>query len=204
MHRRSMFFGMGVGILAMVAITFVAYTIQRTVYLNENNRLTALLEAAEITPEPPPVDSNYVIDRARSLGMVFPDEVQMEVAAHFPETTGGDEVQYVYNSYDGYGEEYYEPYEEPYEEQPETPADPDPTPAPEEIENLQWRIIIPEGVTATQVAEEFGEKGVVGNTDEFLQFLIDNGYATQIQAGTFYLPGYASFEEIVNIIVYGN
>ena len=201
MHRRSMFFGMGVGILAMVAITFVAYTIQRTVYLNENNRLTALLEAAEITPEPPPVDSNYVIDRARSLGMVFPDEVQMEVAAHLE--TVGDEVQYVYNSYAGYGEEYYEPYEEPYEEQPEAPADPDPTPAPPVTDYLPWRMTIPEGITASQVAFEFGYMGVVENGDEFLRFLVDNGYSTSIQAGSFEVPRGASFQEIVNIIVYG-
>ena len=206
MHRRSMFFGMGVGILAMVAITFVAYTVQRTVYLNENTRLTALLEAAEITPEPQSVDSYYVINRARNLGMVFPDEVQTEVAAHFPEPAVGDEVQYVYNSYADYPEEYYgPPYEEPYEEQPADPhPTPEPTPEPLVAAYPPWSFTIREGVTASQVAFEFGYVGVVEDGDEFLRFLVDNSYSTSILAGSFEVPRGATFEEIVNIIVYGN
>ena len=203
MHRRSMFFGMGIGILAMVAITFVAYTVQRTAYLNENTRLTALLEAAEIAPEQRPVDSYYVIDRARSIGMVFPDEVQPETVLNFDEPIGGDEAQYVYNSYEDHTGYY-----EPYEEQPETPIEPEPEPEPTEAlpiaDYLPWRMTIPEGITASQVATEFGYRGVVENADEFLQFLIDNDYATSIQAGTFEVPRNASFQQIVNIIVYGH
>ena len=36
MHRKSVFFGVGCGILLMVAISFVTYIVQRAAHINEN------------------------------------------------------------------------------------------------------------------------------------------------------------------------
>jgi hypothetical protein len=200
-----MFFGMGIGILAMVAISFVTYIVQRTVYLNEHARLAALLEEHEAAAANP-VDSLYVIDRARSLGMVFLDEIEPETVLHASNPIGDEYTDQVYNAYyaydDGY-EDYTEP-DEPDVTPPEGPAvQAMPQPTPEGTRQI-WRAIIPDGITASHVASEFALRGLVDDADDFLQFLVDRGYQFSVLAGTHDVPRGASFEEIANIIVHGN
>ena len=206
MHKRSMFFGLGIGILAMVAISFVTYTVQRTSYLNEQARLIAMVEELEAAPVAVPVDTDYVVNRARGIGMVFPDEVEPEIIFYFPDSVyADDEDEHAYSSnvsYSGVNDN------ASYEEaaQSETQVMPTPHPSSPALVYTPTHVgmLILPGLTASEAANYFEQMGLVDNANEFSQFLIDNGYSTSIQAGYHIVPRGASFWEIVDIIVYGN
>ncbi|MCL2572993.1 MAG: hypothetical protein FWE34_00395 [Defluviitaleaceae bacterium] len=221
MHRKSMVFGIGIGILVMVAVSFVTYIVQRAAHLNENANLVAMvheqennisfLEALAAENQGTIVDAYYVIDRARDIGMVFPAEIEPQVIVYTPESVEDEDVEEVYNSYDDIDEPDEPDLQEPDDDdqaeqqeivdtnQPDTHvavAQPD--------ENMHPPFIISSGVTASEVSSFFEQGSIVESGDDFLQFLINNGYATSILAGSHAVPRGASFEEIVNIIVYGN
>jgi len=195
MHKKSVLFGMGIGILMMVAVTFVTYIVQRAAYLNENTRLMAMVDELEAAPVVgSPVDSEYIVIRARSIGMVFPDEVEPETVTVYVEQNGQqNDNGYISNDLPD------EPEEQDYI--PEQTPEPSPTATPVQ---QGWGITILSGITASEVASEFEYRGLVENGDEFLQFLIDRGYETRIQIGYFEVPLDANFDQIVNIIIYGN
>jgi len=203
MHKKSMFFGMGIGILAMVAVSFVTYIVQRTAHLNENTQLMAMVEELEAATPAGSVDSYYVIDRARSIGMVFPDEIDPQIVLYFPDPIDGDEAEYVYNAGAGMESDIEPPEELDAQATPEPTSTPEPTPSPTALYNAV-RMTISPGLTATQAAVYFEQMGLVDSAEEFSQFLIDNGYQTSILAGYFEVPRGSTFQEIVNIIVYGN
>jgi len=203
MHKKSIFFGIGIGILAMVAITFVAYIVQRAAHVNENIRLVALLEAAETAPPGNngeiAVDSYYVIDRARDMGMVFPNEIMPDATWHNEGPTGGYttengayDAEYVYNPNAGY-----ENNGGTNGHHPDLPQQ-----TTEAAQNAIGMMISP-GLTASEAAIYFEQMGLVDSADEFSQFLIEHSYATSIRAGYHIVPRGSSFEAIVDIIVYG-
>ncbi|MCL2376856.1 MAG: hypothetical protein FWC76_05600 [Defluviitaleaceae bacterium] len=190
MHKRSVFFGVGIGILVMVVVAFGTYIVQRAAHTSETNRLVALLEEHyHIVPSE--VDYDYVIDRAREFGMVFPAEIETPVDVE-PINAQNDQTDH---------ETIDEPIadEEPVEELIEEP-EPTPTPAPREY----IRMTISAGISAARAAPYFEASGLVENAEDFLEFLINNGYEHSIRAGVFSIPEGASYHEIVNIIVHGN
>ena len=145
-----------------------------------------------------PVDYDYIIDRARDMGMVFRDEIEPEIIVQFvepDEPAHNDDTTYA---------EPDEPYDEPIEPTPQPTSTPA-SPAASEPFYTQTHVgmFIRSGLTASQAAAYFENMGLVGSADEFSQYLIDNGYAHSIRAGHHIVPRGASFQDIVNIIVYG-
>jgi hypothetical protein len=201
MHKKSMFFGIGVGILVMVAVSFVTYTVQRASYLNEQARLMAMVEDLEARPQAAPVDTIYVVNRARDIGMVFPDEIEPEIVIYIPEP---DEAQHLHNVNAGNGD--YDDPVPPEEARPEAQVEPTPSPDSPALVYTPTHVgmLIRPGLTASEAAFYFEEMGLVDDANEFSQYLIDNGYSTSIRAGYHIVPRGVGFRDIVNIIVYGN
>lgn len=80
MHKKSVFFGIGIGILGMALVSFLAYAVQRSYYLDENARLLYLL-GESLQNEPGfegelGLDDEYIIGRAMEIGMVFYNEAE--------------------------------------------------------------------------------------------------------------------------------
>ena len=206
MHKKSMLFGVGVGILSMVAISFVTYVVQRAAHFDENSRLMAMVEQHEAAPVANSVDADYIVDRARDIGMIFPDEAEPEVVLYTPDPDldfyddENNEAEPVLDSDEGHIED--GDYNEDELEQPQTETESEPIEEPEP--RSSWVFTITGGVTASQVALEFESRGLVDSADEFLQFLVNNGHTQSILAGQHEVPFGADFYEIVDIIIYGN
>ena len=211
MHKKSLFFGMGIGILAMVAISFFTYVVQRSAHLNAIDELRGRLEASEMAyatpPEINPVDIYFIVDRARDLGMVFPDEIEPEIIYYFLPPEEAANVDYNGYDYDPADpdepyEEVYEPYEEAYE--PYVPYEAYEPYEPQQPTARYVSMNIRPGLTASEAAYYFELMGMVESALEFEQFLVERGYQTSVLAGHHIVPRGASFQEIVDIIVHGN
>jgi len=168
MHKRSVFFGVGIGILVMVAIAFGTYMVQLATHASETARLVALLEEqGHIIPDG--VDSDYVLARARELGMVFPAEVEMITVVEHPAT---HDEQYVCDT-ESLGE-------------PNMDEELELTPAP--VPRNYIRMTISAGISATHAVPYFEASGLVADAEDFLEFLISGGYQHSIRAGCFIYP----------------
>jgi len=82
-HKRSIIFGIGIGMLIVSLISLGVYSIQRGGHRREVAELEYLLEAsqnAELAYENnllAPMDEEAAIQLARALGMVFVDEIDV-------------------------------------------------------------------------------------------------------------------------------
>jgi len=183
MHKKSVFFGMGIGMVCMVLIAFAAYTVQRAANANEADFLTAYdpnYEAEDAGEDTFELDHDFIVALAREMGMVFLDEV------YFPDPPQPEP----------------EPELEPDPPQPE--PEPEPTPEPEPDMRILRRFTIPVGANATQFARVLEEADVIDSAEEFLEFLQVHDYAHLIRAGTFHLYTGSDFWEIVDAVVHGN
>ena len=201
MHRKSLFFGMGLGILCTVAIAFGAYAVQRRAFANE---AALSLASPPLSDDADKIDPEYLVIRAREMGMVFPDEIVLPDNSTV--NNNGycpDETPDALNANDN--DEYNEHYENDYEDTNDA-TDPDET-VGDDVGEEPYRYVqftISPGASATEFAARAAEAGLVPNAEEFLSFLETQGYTHSIRAGVFYVPRGASFWDIVNIVVYGN
>jgi len=201
MHRKSLFFGIGIGSLVAVMIVFVAYIIQRASYINEISRLEELLynEPYQVYAE---LHDEDIILMARELGMIFFHEIDLPQETN-PNTMteeiteAEDEVRHHIENPEEIDEiEEIEP--------PNPPVAPSPLPSPATAVPTGFRwVYIPEDLAASDIAAILGEAGIITNVGAFVQFLIDNGYTMTIMAGEFVLPVDGDFDVIVNQILAG-
>lgn len=57
------------------------------------------------------------------------------------------------------------------------------------------------GMVSSEVAEDLQNQGIVEDAYDFDQYMCDNGFAPQIQVGTFYVPKGATYLEIAEILM---
>ncbi len=62
-------------------------------------------------------------------------------------------------------------------------------------------IVVETGMVSSQVAEDLERQGIVKDAYDFDQYMCDNGFAPQIQGGTFYIPKGSSYLEIAEILM---
>ena len=176
MDKRSLFFGVGIGILCTVAIVFIVYQVQRNVFLREINEL-----------------------RAASIELANEDfeEETIEIFAAEPEILFTNEPEY------DIIEEVIEIFEQEIaqeflEEDLEIAEEID-----EETEEVQEYALvdIPFGLDSFTISNILESSGVVADATEFLNFARSNNFTTTILAGSFELPINGDFEEIARIIV---
>ena len=234
-----MFFGVGIGILAMILITFIAYVIQRSAYINEAAGLQMLLQQALEDAANFEIETDDLVELARGIGMIFPDEYEID-AIESEENYEEQNMDFLENEDEQ--SDIFEEIEEPEElalieqetiqviEPPPTPPptpmptpqptpEPTPTPSPAlppEIpetpelseptitepapEGMAW-VDIPVSANATDVSAILESEGIISSREEFLFFLIENGYTRRILDGRFSLPLDGDFEEIIRTIL---
>lgn len=83
--------------------------------------------------------------------------------------------------------------DEPDKDKPED----DKTPLP----SLLAVIEVKGGMVSSEVAEDLQMQGIIDDADDFDQYMCDNGFAPQIQVGTFYVPKGATYLEIAEILM---
>lgn len=132
-----------------------------------------------------------VVEQAKELGMVFPEGTAVPVAVT----------------------------EQPVQETPaqETPAQETPaqtetaTRRPKQSEKPQntpkseedikgTRFTVRGGLLSSSVAREMMEAGIIKSDKALDDYLEQSGYATEIRAGTYFIPKGAGYEEIARII----
>jgi len=196
MYKKSLLFGIGVGILVMALISFGAYVIQRGAFRNDIAELQGQLDdAAEWlltqTPSNAPYPAYFsdddVLARARELGMVFADELKTDIEAENEADSENNNAEYYSsddeNGYDGENGEANDVHVE---------AD-----QPDEF----VRVYILLNTSSADIAQLLQDSGVVANAATFAQFVIENGYDRRLRAGPHYLPINGDFYEIVDIIM---
>ena len=194
MNKKAMIFGIGVGILLTVLIAFGAYLLQRNSHRNNMADLQAALDMTadelataldaqttevviEIEAE---IDDDTIMSRARELGMIFADEIEMPPESMPYEGGAADDADG--DSDTGLDGETAAGLDEP--------ADGD----------YVW-VNIPLHANSTQISELLQDSGVVASAAAFNQFLLENGYDRIVQAGNFRLPMGGDFDVIIDIIL---
>jgi len=182
MHKKSVIFGIGIGILAMVLVSLVAYNIQRASHRDEVARLLYALEYERNNPPPQP-DWEHLIES-------MPHENTPEPMPT-PEPTPVPQ---------------YDPPEEPEPitlnpiDEPTVPEEPQSPQSPQSPSGYVW-VHIPVNIAATEIVNILGDAGVVENRAALLVFLVDNNFDRTVMAGNFLMPVNASFQEILDIIL---
>jgi hypothetical protein len=77
----------------------------------------------------------------------------------------------------------------------------------EEKENptvIEYTLTIAPGMNSIDIADTLEEANIIDNSEEFQQFLEENGYSTFIQIGDFTLHNQMSLDEIAKIITKSN
>jgi len=174
MHKKSFTFGIGVGMLVMVAVFSLAYGITRDNWekdmrrVEDNAQIQGLSEAE-------------AIDYAASLGMSFATEA-LPSATPTPTAT---------------------PTEPAASPPPMPTAEPTAAPIAEPTANPDAEVwvsfTIPQGLTATQACAILEREGVVPSAQELVTYLIDNGLTTKLSHGTFRAPAGCSYDELMTI-----
>ena len=189
-----MVFGMGLGIVLVVAVVFITYIIQRQIYLRQ---IEDLQIAAQISAED-------LEAWARGLGMVFPDEVKIVAPVSQNENNDAQLME----------EAHIEDLEalarelgmvipdEIVTSQPMGQAEPVLPPQVPAVGHVS--VHIPANIISTQIAEILHVAGVVADFDEFTNFLTVNRFDRSLMAGDFLLPLNGDFNVILEQILAGN
>lgn len=90
-----------------------------------------------------------------------------------------------------------EPSSEPSNEPDDESKEDEKTPLP----SLLAQIVVRGGMVSSEVAEDLERQGIVEDAYDFDQYMCDNGFAPQIQVGTFYVPKGATYLEIAEILM---
>ncbi|MDR1571009.1 MAG: hypothetical protein LBS32_00625 [Clostridiales Family XIII bacterium] len=73
----------------------------------------------------------------------------------------------------------------------------------EQIQITEYSLYIAYGETAAQIAQKLIDAGIIGDSNDFYDALIEADAATRLQAGTFIIPAVATPAEIVRILTGG-
>lgn len=95
---------------------------------------------------------------------------------------------------------------------PKTKATPQPTKAPKKSANPKKTkqpqtdsatvsIVIESGMWSESVSKKLYEMGAIEDAEEFDEYLCENGYASKIRPGTYYIIKGSNYEEIANALV---
>jgi hypothetical protein len=82
----------------------------------------------------------------------------------------------------------------------ETPAAPEQPAQPAQPEVVTYQLVITEGMLPSDIAEVLGANKIVSDVHEFNDYLINMGYHTDVQLGTYDLNSQMGFEQIAKII----
>jgi len=182
-NKGSLLLGAGLGIAITVLLVFVFYIIQRNAHFaafeDENQYLQGLLYDAH---EAAYVSQEAAIARARLLGMVFPDEVDVtevdeESLPHDEEVYDNDEPEYIAE-------------EQPYQNQEQYGN---------QDQEYVW-VTIPHGAMGDHIAVILQHYGIVDDAAAFADFAVRSGLSLRLMAGTFLLPVNGDFDVILGII----
>lgn len=61
-------------------------------------------------------------------------------------------------------------------------------------------ITISSGMTSEQVANLLGDEGIIEDSVDFNQYLVDYGYSDRIRAGNFEIPDGSTYNDIISVI----
>lgn len=70
----------------------------------------------------------------------------------------------------------------------------------EEAKTIYYVLEIKSGMSTGEISTKLKQANVIDNEEKFEQFLIDNGYHTKVQVGTFELNSSMDYEGIAKII----
>lgn len=73
-------------------------------------------------------------------------------------------------------------------------------PEKEEVKVIHFALEIKSGMSTEEISAKLKQANVIDNENNFKQFLIDNGYHTKVQVGTFELNSSMDFEKIAKTI----
>ncbi|MEQ2526188.1 hypothetical protein WMO40_05705 [Bacillaceae bacterium CLA-AA-H227] len=73
-------------------------------------------------------------------------------------------------------------------------------PEKEEAKTIYYVLEIKSGMSTGEISTKLKEANVIDNEEKFEQFLIDHGYHTKVQVGTFELNSSMDYEAIAKII----
>lgn len=178
--------GLGTGILFATIILFVAYSYR--------------------------MSDSQIKERAKELGMVVADNVELENEGA---TTTADAKGENDSKEESTPKQEESTTPEATTPEPTTPeaTTPEPTtPEPTTEKSTEESTTSDSGNQATcvvtvtnrtissDVAEQLAEAGVIEDAEEFNDYLVDNGYASNIQNGKFTVTKGMSFREIANLI----
>jgi hypothetical protein len=185
--KRSVNFGIGLGIVFAVAVVFAVYIIQRHHHFGQVSEPEVITITETLTDA-------QVVTRARSLGMAFPEEIPSE-----PTTpTEPDNSNAAH-----------EPFEIPPELLAEALAivEEQRQLAEEAIRTMRgaaegfvW-VQIRRDSPSNVIARQLLDAGVIVDQSAFTAFLSENRFETRLMAGTFLLPLNADFDAIMDHIL---
>lgn len=132
-----------------------------------------------------------VVEQAKELGMVFPEGTAVPVAVTnqpVQETTAQETPDQATPTQT-----------EPATTRPKQSEKPQNTPKSEgDIKGT--RFTVRGGLLSSSVAREMMEAGIIKSDKALDDYLEKSGYATEIRAGTYFIPKGAGYEEIARII----
>lgn len=70
----------------------------------------------------------------------------------------------------------------------------------EEVKVVHFALEITSGMSTGEISTKLKQANIINNEEDFEQFLIDNGYHTKVQVGTFELNSQMNHEEIAKTI----
>ena len=207
MHKKSIFFGVGIGVLAMVLISFGAYAFQRASFTRDIYDLRAEAEGLEAVIETLEAALEAALEEARqnfeqfALGGNGDDDEQGDEDEDNDED--GDEDEEDNDEDEDEDNLALEPPNPP--QQPEAPEPPQQQVAPTQPASPEGftLVYIPVNAFSTQIAQILAEAGVVSSANEFAAFLVDNHFDTRLMAGNWLLPINGDFNDIVQRILAG-
>jgi hypothetical protein len=229
--KRSVNFGIGLGVVFAVAVVFVVYIIQRQYYFAQGLRTETVFEQ---------MTDAQVVDRAKELGMFFAEELLTYQIYGCDDCD--DPASAVSDDPASGGPTSDTPYEDgPYEphdpndpiavaqaaeaaakaseaalrvrmaeleaqlqalQNPANPRNPAPSPARAEVEGYVW-VQIRQDTPSITIARQLYQAGVIEDQDDFLNFIRENRLERSLMAGTFLLPLNGDFDDIMRHILAG-
>ncbi len=198
MHAKSLVFGLGTGIIICSVVLFLIYSFD----LKKTAADSASAVAGE-SPKPSPLTDTEVAELAAKIGMVFPTAQQPVALTSEEIIQQAERLGMVFPAAEPDVKPVTEPVVEPVvEATPEPTPRPKPTPTPIPDQKFPDRTIVTilSGSGAWAVAEKFYKLGIVENSEDFLNYLINQSATKKIMSGTYTIPVGATYEDIINMI----
>jgi len=186
--KRSMIFGVGVGICVSVAILFVVYIVQRHNHFNHINELNEriyelqnlfLEDSAEREQEHDAPNLLIPTTTAQNIEQTQTNNEETTTPQHEETTTTPTAQTTAYTM--------------PITQAASPPAEGD----------RVW-VHIPTDIGAFEIAQILSGMGVVEDFTGFVDFLVDNDFTLSLMAGNFLLPLDGDFEVIMSFILAGD